>query len=252
MRKTYEQILEDMYKTGLEILKSKDNERKLKTEFDKAYDINEKINARKQGELDDYMEKLKPITDAMANENAKQADLELSLKIQKNNAKLALFYNVMPIALDVLKKYENKPYGEKTKEKISNEVYDKTQGKARFYITNKYTSTSYSYCIHGIGEKDWNGYDVECGCKYENGEQKPLLIDNKIQIVNMEDLCVWYISDEYVEDIQERIAKLKELYTNAYAKQKELQDACDKFNKLAVGDIQHLYYQNTIYANNLH
>ena len=53
----------------------------------------------------------------------------------------------------------------------------------------------------------------------------------------------------YVEDIPERISGLKKLHEEVVEKQAELIKYCDKYNKLAVGDIPLLYYDKHIYKN---
>jgi len=44
-------------------------------------------------------------------------DVVIAEKLLLNNAKIALFTEIMPIALEVFNKYSGKPYGEKTEEK---------------------------------------------------------------------------------------------------------------------------------------
>lgn len=84
-----------------------------------------------------------------------------------SNAKIALFNEVMPQVLEVLAKYKGKPLGPKTEEKIKNEIKEKTN--CYFYILSDRFSQSYN--IHPI-DYNCNVYNVKCGTKYENGEQK--------------------------------------------------------------------------------
>ena len=51
---------------------------------------------------------------------------KLKLKLMQNNARIALFNEVMPIVLEVLQKYNGKPHGEKTEKKIREEIKEKT------------------------------------------------------------------------------------------------------------------------------
>ena len=170
--------------------------------------------------------------------------LELTRKILRNNAKVALFNEVLPVALDILAKYAGKPYGDKTREKISDEVKEKT--KCRFYISSHWSSYSYEvYPVDGFG----NEYNISCGTEYTDGSKKPLLLDNKIQTISFEEIALYYISREYVEDIPGRVEELKRLYIEAVAKQKELETICDNYNSLAVGDIEHIYSDGRIYPN---
>ena len=44
----------------------------------------------------------------------KKKDLQITIKILNSNAKIALFNETVPVILEVLEKYKNKPYGPKT------------------------------------------------------------------------------------------------------------------------------------------
>ena len=79
--------------------------------------------ANKKALIDSYME-LDNIKSRIEKKRAVKAELtengetikncKIAIKILKNNAKIALFNEVLPVALDVLKKYSGKPYGDKT------------------------------------------------------------------------------------------------------------------------------------------
>lgn len=161
--------------------------------------------------------------------------LTLKVNILKSNAKIALFNETAPVVLEVLKKYEGKRLGEKTNEKIRNEIK-----KLTGYIT--------------VIKKDSvrvmsSNYDVEFGTRYRNGERKYILVDNVIQDVPFEEFEIWHDSMEYVEDVAGRISDLKIAHMEAREKQKELEIACSKFNDLAVGDIPALSMYKNIYSS---
>ena len=201
------------------------------------------VEAREDELVKNYMKREVAEND-MIKASEEKKDLQITLKILKSNARIALFNEVIPVALEVLKKYAGKPYGEKTKEKISDEIKEKTN--CRFYITSRWGSYSFNiYPMDGFG----NDYNITCGSKYTNGERKPLLIDNKIQLITFDEIELYYISREYVEDIPQRIENLKTAYAEAVIKQEELQTACDNFNMLAVGDISCIYSDKHIYHN---
>lgn len=174
----------------------------------------------------------------MIEASEKSKDLKITLKILKNNAKLALLNEVMPVALEVLSKYNGKPYGTKTRQKISDEIKEKTN--CRFYISSRYGLDSFDVYPSDAS----NEYSINCGTE----NQKQILIDNKIQPVKFEEVQPYYIDREYVTDIPQRVETLKSLYKDAVAKQEELKAICDNFNKLAVG-INHIYYDKHLYKN---
>lgn len=170
---------------------------------------------------------------------AQKRDLELTLKFLKNNAKIALFNEVMPVVLEILGKYVGKPYGPKTEAKIRDEIKEETN--CSMYINNGIN-------VVLLSEKGYNtGYEFTCNCKYENGEHKSILVDNKIQKLEHSDLELWYINKNYIEDIPSTIEKIKELRREAMAKQEALRSICDKFNELAVDGIDRIYCDKRIY-----
>ena len=138
---------------------------------------------------------------------------------------------VMPIVLEVLQKYNGKPHGEKTSQKIREEIKEKTDC---FVYVN-----SDSFRIVPCGTVG-NTYNVECGTKYENGNKKKVLIDNKINLVSMEDLEVYYINRTYFDDLDTTVTELKRIHAEAQKKQEELKELCSQFNKLSVEGIKDL------------
>ena len=201
------------------------------------------VEAREDELVENYMKREVAEND-MIKASEEKKDLQITLKILKSNARIALFNEVIPVALEVLKKYAGKPYGEKTKEKISDEIKEKTN--CRFYITSRWGSYSFDiYPMDGFG----NEYNISCGTEYTDGSKKPLLLDNKIQTISFDEIELYYISREYVEDIPQRIEDIKTTYAEAVVKQEELNAACNRFNALAVGDINHIYYDKNIYKN---
>lgn len=225
----------------------------IQKDIEKAYQTI-KENNKKIDELVNTYSNIMGFKEKIAQKSAVEKDicklneeikgLNITIKILNSNAKIALFNEVMPQALEVLVKYKNKPYGPKTEQKIKDEIKEKTN--CSFYINERYKSQEY----HIIPlEFSGNTYNIECGPKFENGEQKKLLINNKIQVVEFEELSLYYTSKEYVENIPQRIKQLKKLYKKAVEKQKELDTVCGEFNSLAVGNIKHIYSDKRIYEN---
>lgn len=170
--------------------------------------------------------------------------LKISRHILKSNACVALFNEVLPVLVEVLEKYKGKPYGEKTKQKISDEVQNRAGCRA--YIGSRYSSQTVEfYPVNSYG----NDYNISIGTKYNNGQCSKFLIDNKIQAVPVEDLMLCYVSREYVEDIPARVAQLEKLHAEAVEAQAKLKEVCDAFNALAVGNIGHIYEDKRIYEH---
>lgn len=230
--KKFVEILDDIKQTNEAIRAAKANEKELTNSYIRFEDIKDRVVKKKEVE-----------TDIAANsENIK--NLDISIKILKNNAKIALFNEVLPVALEILAKYSSKPYGEKTRQKISDEI--KKQTGCLFYIDSRYSSQSFE--VYPV-ECGGNAYNISCGTDYTDGCKKPLLVNNKIQLVTFDELALYYISREYIEDVPQRVEELKAVYKKAVAAQKELRYICDRYNSLAVGDIQRIYYDKRIYEN---
>lgn len=219
----------------------------------KAYQTIKKIDEKTEEHQNTYLnsvnlkerhEKRKDVENDLVRLEEKKKDLQITIKILNSNAKIALFNEVMPIVLEVLTKYKNKPYGPKTEEKIKDEIKEKTN--CSFYINARYGSQTYNIIPL---EFSGNTYNIECGSKCIDGKQKKLLDENKIQALEFDDITLYYTSKEYIDNIPKRIKELKRLYKKAYEKQRELAEICSKYNNLAVGNIKNIYKDKNIYSN---
>lgn len=228
--KKYVEILAEIKKANEALHAAEVNERRLVDSFVSLDDIKARI-AKKKSIESEMLEN---------SENIK--DLKIARKILKSNARVALFHEVLPVALEILAKYRGKPYGEKTRQKISDEVFARTN--CSFYIGSRYGSHSFEVYPRDVFGNDYN---ISCGTEYTNGNKKPLLVDNKIQLVTFDEIELYYISREYVENVPQRVEELKAIYEEAVAKQKELEAICSRYNTLAVGDLVHIYHDQRIY-----
>lgn len=217
----------------------------------KAYQTIKKIDEKIEELQNTYLnivnlkerhEKRKDVENDLVRLEEKKKDLQITIKILNSNAKIALFNEKMPIVLEVLAKYKNKPYGPKTEKKIKDEIKEKTN--CNFYISTRYNSHEYNIIPLNFSN---NNYNIECGSKYIDGKQKKLLDDNKIQVLELSDITLYYTSKEYIDNIPKRIKELKRLYKKAYEKQQELATLCSEYNSLAVGNIKNIYKDKNIY-----
>ena len=230
--KTFKEIMKQIETTFDMIDKSKENEKRLEAEWMKETDRMKRHETRKG--LEAEWSKAEETT----------RDLYLTVRLLQNNARVALFHDVMPVLLEVLAKYKGKPYGEKTRAKIAQEVEERTGAKA--YIGTKYNQDEISiFPAWGFG----NTYSITAGPKYNPAtkEYNRMLIDNKIQVLPLECFSIWFIKSEYVEDIPAAVAEMKEHYKKAVEMQKELSAICSAFNKYAVEGIESIYCDKRIY-----
>lgn len=224
--KKYNEIIDEI--NSIRVEKSKIMER-LNKKFDERF--------KKKTKKDDLMQTNKEICTLQA----AFRDAIIAEKLLLNNAKIALFTEIMPIALEIFNKYSGKPYGEKTKEKIREEIKQITG--CIVYISKSYLQ--YKYVLTDLK----TNLSIECGTKYINDEQKPLLINNKIQAINIDEIELFYINNIYFNDINSTIAELKKIYALAYEKQQELEKLCSQFNALVVDGIENIYSITPIYKN---
>ena len=228
----FNDIIKKVNKTYQTIKKIDEKTKELQNTYLTIMDIKERHEKRKAVEND------------LIRLEEKKKDLQITIKILNSNAKIALFNETLPVVLEVLAKYKNKPYGPRTEEKIRDEIKEKTN--CSFYISTRYSSQAY----HIIPlEFSGNTYNIECGSKYIDGKQKKLLDENKIQALKFDDITIYYTSKEYIDNIPKRIKELKRLYKKAYEKQQELEKVCSEYNNLAVGNIKEIYKDKCIYPN---
>lgn len=230
--KTFNEIQKEIENTYKLINKKKEKLDQLIETYSSIKDIKEKVKQHKLVEKD------------MCKLNEEIKGLTITIKILNSNAKIALFNEVLPVVLEVLAKYKNKPYGPKTEEKIRDEIKEKIN--CSFYISDRYNSQEY----HIIPlEFSGNTYNIERGPQCIDGKQKKLLDDNKIQVLELSDITLYYASKEYIDNIPKRIKDLKRLYKKAYEKQQELDALCSEYNSLAVGNIKNIYKDKHIFPN---
>lgn len=224
--KTFKEIMEDIKHTNKQLEESKATEKELTDKFMLKYD-----RAKRKETYKDYLTDLKKVEETTKN-------LSLTVKFLQNNARIALFNDVMPVLLDILSKYKGKPYGEKTREKIAKELEERIG--ARAYISTRYdTDEIRIYPSNSFG----NTYTITVGTK----PNEHILIDNKIQILPIESFSIWYINKRYFEDIQAAIVEMETLYNKAYSMQKELDSVCSAFNKYSVEGIESIYCDKRIH-----
>lgn len=230
--KKFADILKEVNKTHKTIKEVDEKINELKNTYLNIMDLKERHEQRKNVENDIVILE------------EKKKDLQITVKILNSNAKIALYSETLPIVLEALAKYKNKPYGPKTEEKIKDEIKEKTN--CSFYISTRYSSQEY----HIIPlEFSNNNYNIECGSKCIDGKQKKLLDENKIQVLEFDDITLYYTSKEYIDNIPKRIKELKRLYKKAYEKQQELGSICSEYNNLTVGNIKNIYKDKHIFPN---
>ena len=188
--------------------------------------FHEKQNGNDPGdrsELDEISEREKA-----ANEAYTRAKIESG--IYRDNARAALLAELKPAALEILKKYSGKAYGEKTREKISKEAAEKTG----YYMTVSHDYYCSEISFYGNNYRDpWRHNDQIKLNFYDgnNSENKPILEENKIRLDSFDALHDPRQS-EIVEDPAQRAAEIIDAYRAAQEAANAWKAARDKYNHL--------------------
>lgn len=165
----------------------------------------------------------------------KHTKQKLTMKLMQHNARTTLFYETLPIIIEVWNKYKGKRCGEKTYQKIKDEIFEKTGKKVwlgGFHNDTFHILDGFAYA---------NGYEVKAYTKYEHN----ILIDNVIQEITMDD---FQDGKQYVENIEVRVEKMLKVYKEAMEKKKELEAVYSLFNALTVDGIEPLYMTKNSYS----
>lgn len=110
--KKFTDILKEVNKTYQTIKETEEKTKELQSTYLTIVDLKERH------------EKRKTVENELVRLEEKKKDLQITIKILNSNAKIALYSETLPIVLEVLAKYKNKPYGPKTEEKILEKTFE--------------------------------------------------------------------------------------------------------------------------------
>ena len=195
------------------------------------------LEARKTGTDEEFAEARASYEAAAAKYTEELTNNEtqgIKIEILKDNAALALFAENITAICEVWNKYENKPHGEKTAQKIRDEIKEKTG--LRVYIGNKYDDVNIKIYFDYNSGAPFN--DLEFVPIWDGSEKRPALIGNKVASINPEKMRV-YCCGEYVEDVENHVKALREAHAAAIEAEKALETAISEYNKLTRGKINH-------------
>ena len=195
------------------------------------------LEARKTGTDEEFAEARKSYEAAAKKYEKELSDNEtqkIKIEILKDNAARAWFAENINTICEVWNKYEGKPHGEKTAQKIRDEI--KTEIGVYVYIGNKYDDANIRIYFGYESGAPFN--DLEFLPMWNVSEKQPALINNKIVKINPERMRV-YCCGEYVEDVNAHVKALREAHAAAVEAEKALEAAISKYNSLTRGKINH-------------
>ena len=171
--------------------------------------------------------------DEIVNEGFNPAIYTLENKILKDNARRMLFAEVIEKILDIWNSYKGKPYGDKTKEKIRNQIKEATGCWAYFHGNELSLSVA-----HDVDNALSMYFGYRDGDIYTRGG----FIDdnNKIREVAVEDVTLNYCHEyeHNPHELAERIYEQKKvLEAELVAYQQKLSD----FNKMLPSNCEHIF-----------
>lgn len=184
----------------------------------------------------------KPCNTPLKDIEAAAAELEplnIELKIRHDNTRRMIYNATLPAVLDILKKWNGKPYGEKTKQKISDEM--KAQYNCALYLSNQYGGKIDLVPLNGEGYTNYNfKYDeFDIFTRYnKDGQQIHILNDNRINgAIRATDI---YLSNcpAIVADPAARAAEILAAFTELKHKQDQFEREITQFNNLLPSGIE--------------
>lgn len=158
-------------------------------------------------------------------------DLKIALEILKDNAANAFFAESIGTICTIWNKYAGKPHGEKTAEKIRNELF--VALGVRVYITNKYDDA----CItcYDLG-RNAPFRQLEFYASRKAGENAPALVGNKVQALNP-DCFRLYCCGGYVDDVPAQVEAIRAAHEKAREAEAAFSAAVSAYNSLTRGNI---------------
>lgn len=194
------------------------------------------IEAKNNG-TDEDLQQARADYEAAVNKYKKECEnnenQKMKIEILKDNAARALFAENINAICEVWNKYEGKPHGEKTAQKIRDEIEKETG--LRVYIGNRYDDANIKIYFRYESGAPFN--DLEFVPVW-NGEKQPALINNKVCKIDPAKMRPYYVG-EYVENVNAHIKELRKAHAAALDAEKALDEAITAYNKLTRGKINH-------------
>lgn len=157
-------------------------------------------------------------------------DLQMAVEVLKDNARAAFFEENIETICNIWNKYQKKPLGEKTAEKIRKEMLAALG--VRVWIGNKYDDA----CITCYFDAGAPFRSLEFCTKRPNGEAVPALVGNKIRPLNPDVFRV-YNCGTYVEDVAAHVQAIREAHDEARKAETAFSAAVSAYNALTRGGI---------------
>lgn len=213
--------------------------------FEKVREIvaQSKKNSELVSAFNKRMDEAKTIKEmeAIASEGFVPVVYKIENKILKDNARRMLFAEVIEKILDIWNSYKGKPYGDKTKEKIRNQIKEATGCWAYFHGNELSLSVA-----HDVDNALSMYFGYRDGDIYTRGG----FIDdnNKIREVIVEDVTLNYCH-EYEHNPHELAERIYEQKKVLEAELVAYQQKLGEFNKMLPSNCEHIYIMTPSWYN---
>lgn len=213
--------------------------------FEKVREIvaQSKKNSELVSAFNKRMDEAKTIKEmeAIASEGFVPVVYKIENKILKDNARRMLFAEVIEKILDIWNSYKGKPYGDKTKEKIRNQIKEATGCWAYFHGNELSLSVAYDvdnalsmYFGYGDGDIYTRGGFIDD--------------NNKIREVIVEEVTLNYCH-EYEHNPHELAERIYEQKKVLEAELVAYQQKLSEFNRMLPSTCEHMYINTPSWYN---
>lgn len=181
--------------------------------------------------------------DEIVNEGFNPAIYTLENKILKDNARRMLYAEVIDKILEIWNSYKGKPYGEKTKEKIRNQIKEATGCWAYFKSEDLSLSVA-----HDVDNKLSMYFGYRDGDIVTINGARFLDFNNKICEVKFEDARLLYCNG-YEPDPHKLAGQILEQQKVLEAELVAYQQKLSDFNKMLPSNCEHIYIMTPSWYN---
>lgn len=221
-KKTLAEIAEEIKSTRAKIERIKDEIEKSENEFFALDDNTQTKYLLDTPKADRIMRKWEE-------QLAEVAKLEKIAIILRNNYRVALAAQVLPAFLEILQKYNGKKAGEKTREKIAEEMQTAC-GCSLWFERNYCSQKSETAHICEIMRGTWNGEKIDIYTK-----NRAAIIDEENTINgNLTADNLYINAGEYIDNPAQRLEEIEKARATVEEIKKQYNDAAEKYNNLIV------------------
>lgn len=170
--------------------------------------------------------------------------LKIKLEIMQNNKRVLFNQEITPTILEILSKYNGKKYGEKTAEKIRNEIKERVNCSVYFGGYSHKTDLHITELIDGYTSPA--SAEIILNSNYET----PFIDENNVVngTLSLNDLRIANTT-EFITDIDNYAEKLTTAKKEIIEMHDKLNALISDYNSLLFGNFEHVKTLNNIYAD---